>query len=100
VTRRADSASPTPPPSDSSDRREEPKRVLWRGILQTAEGPFPCVVLDLTLDGAKLALQHPLRRDQAVTLMLGALGTFRGAVLWEEGGTLGIRCEDDRARGR
>jgi hypothetical protein len=81
---------------DPAPRRGGPGRVPWRGVLQTVDGPFPCLVYDLSLNGARLSLNHCPTRDRTVTLMLGALGTFRGSVVAEEGGMLGIRFTDDR----
>jgi hypothetical protein len=76
-------------------RRNARRRVLWRGILQTTGGPQPCLVLDLSLGGARLSLKQGPCRDQPVTLMLGALGRFRGIVVWTQDDHLGIRfCED------
>jgi hypothetical protein len=76
-------------------RRNQRRRVLWRGVLQTTGGPQPCLVVDISLSGARLALKQGPCRDQPVTLMLGALGRFRGVVAWNQDDHLGIRfCED------
>jgi hypothetical protein len=85
-------------PSDGrSERRGRPRRhVLWRGVLQTVDGPFPCLVLNVSLGGAKLAVRTEIEPDRDVTLMLGALGVFPAIVVWTEGGAVGIRFVDDQ----
>lgn len=79
------------------ERRERPRRhVLWRGMLQTIEGPHPCLVLNVSLGGAKLAVRTDLASNREVTLMLGALGVFRAVIIWVENGAVGIRFLEDQ----
>lgn len=79
------------------ERRERPRRhVLWRGVLQTKEAQHPCLVLNVSLGGAKLAVRTDLASDREVTLMLGALGTFPAVIIWVENGAVGVRFLDDQ----
>ncbi len=89
---RAISTKPSGMAEAADDRRRSARRhVLWRGVLQTGTGPYPCLVLNVSLGGAKLAVKAALKVDQPVTLMLGALGTFRAVVVWAEVEDAGVR---------
>jgi hypothetical protein len=89
------SSSPAGPPTGEVDaRREGRKQLLWSGVLQTAHGPCPCLVVDLSRGGAKLSLAAPVKIGQFVTLVVTGIGTYRGTVIWNEHATIGIRFEE------
>lgn len=71
-------------------RRDPRRRMLWSGTLQTVDGPYPCIVLDLSLGGARVSLHRAPRRGDPVSLVLGPLGAFRGELVWERDGAAGI----------
>lgn len=88
---------PQLPNDGRPERRGRPRRhVLWRGVLQTVGDPYPCLVLNVSLGGAKLAVRTELEPDREVTLMLGALGVFPAVVVWAETGAVGIRFLEDQ----
>jgi PilZ domain len=73
------------------DAREERRRqLLWSGMLQTAQGPSPCVVVDISRGGAHVARAPSVAVGQSVTLKVRGLGMFRGKVVWCDTGDLGI----------
>ena len=45
----------------AEQRRHIRKRVLWAARLDTAEGSFSCVILNVSRSGAKLRLRGPER---------------------------------------
>jgi hypothetical protein len=79
-------------------REHNRKPVLWAGHVETATGAIDCIALDLSLGGAKLRLTAPLPPDEAVTLVIERVGTFRARVMWQasDGGvrSAGIRFSD------
>lgn len=79
--------SPARPVEAREDRR---RQILWSGMLQTARGPFQCVVVDISRGGARVAHAPAVGIGQAVTLLVTGLGMFRGTVIWCETGNLGI----------
>ncbi len=82
------SAARAPQPTES--RRDARRQLLWKGVLQTAQEPHACIVADLSPGGAKLLLNAPLKVGQPVTLLVAGLGAYRGSVVWEESGAIGI----------
>jgi hypothetical protein len=77
--------------SGLSDPRDERRRkFLWSGVLQTARGPMPCLVAELSRGGARLSLATELAIGQAVTLVVAGSGSFRGSVAWTEAGSVGL----------
>jgi hypothetical protein len=75
-------------------RRAARRRFCWSGTLQTSEGPFPCTVVDLSLGGAKVALHELPRRSRAVSLVMPQIGAFRGELVWQQDGIVGIGFRD------
>jgi len=79
-------------------RRDLRKHVPWSGVLQTARGPFQCRVVDISPGGVKLSLGAEIPIGQPVTLIVAGLGAFRGEVVWEEKGMLGVKFAEDSSR--
>lgn len=79
-------------------REHSRKPVLWAGHIETPSAVIDCIALDLSLGGAKLRLGAPLPQDEAVTLVVERIGSFRARVMWQaqEGGvrSAGIRFTD------
>lgn len=80
-------------------RHDNRKQLLWSGVLQTARGPCPCTVMDISRGGARLAMGPAVKVGQAVTLVVTGMGMFRGAVVWEEAGSLGIQFSEEGSAG-
>lgn len=80
-----------PPALAPGDRRRHTRhRLLWSGMLQTADGPYPCIVLDISLGGAMVSLPRAPRRGDPVSLVLGPLGAFRGELVWQKDRVVGV----------
>jgi hypothetical protein len=75
-------------PDSAEERRAH---LVWGGVLQTARGPVPCMVTDLSRGGARLSIATVLPVGQAVTLIVTGIGTFRGTVVWTDPGRAGLQ---------
>src|SRR5579883_614642 len=76
-------------------RRTVRKRVLWAAKLAHGARRFDCVVVDLSLGGARIYLAQPLVRGEVVTLILDRMGTLRAEVVWQEGHSIGLRFVEE-----
>jgi hypothetical protein len=74
-------------------RRNQRIGVMWMGTLQVPRGFFDCVVIDVSLGGAKLAFgePHALAAGTPVSLILERFGTLRAETVWQRAGIAGIR---------
>jgi hypothetical protein len=78
-------------------RRHVRQRVLWAARLDTAEGSFNCIVLDVSKEGAKLQLAAPipiLPRQQA-DLVIDPMGRLTAEVIWQVSERMGLRFISD-----
>jgi len=82
----------------AAQRRTVRKRVLWAARIDVGGRQHDCVVVDLSLGGAKLDLKAPLAHGDKVTLMLERFGSFRAEVAWREEGSCGLRFVEDPQR--
>ena len=82
----------------AAHRRTVRKRVLWAARLEAAGRQHDCVVIDLSLGGAKLDVNAPLAQGDRVTLILERFGSFRAEVAWREDGSAGLRFVEDPQR--
>src|SRR5271170_7817851 len=73
------------------------RQMLWSGTLQTARGPCPCIVVDLSRGGARVSGVATVEIGQSVTLVVAGMGLYRGTVAWRESGSIGIGFADDRS---
>ncbi|HKF70489.1 MAG TPA: PilZ domain-containing protein [Stellaceae bacterium] len=71
------------------------KRVLWAAELTHGARRFDCVVVDLSLGGARIHLAQPLAKGELVTLVLDRLGALRAEVAWQEEQSIGLSFVDD-----
>ncbi len=79
-----------------SDRRQHKRKpVLWAARVETREGPFECIILDLSLGGAKLRGGAPVAAKQIVTLVIDRFGALRAEVMWARSGHMGLRFADN-----
>ena len=67
------------------------KRVLWAGKIDTKDGSFDCLVLNISRSGAKLRLSAPIPEQATVNLALGSFGMLNAGVVWQRGDKMGIR---------
>ena len=79
-------------------RRTIRKRVLWAAKLAHGAKRYDCVVVDLSLGGARIYLAQPLGQGDLVTLALDRMGTLRAEVVWQEGHSIGLRFTDEPTR--
>lgn len=92
----------TTPSSDDGTpqpRRDLRKHVPWSGVLQTARGPFQCRVVDISPGGVKLSLAAEIPIGQPVTLIVAGLGAFRGEIVWQNDGMMGVKFAEEASRG-
>lgn len=76
------------PPGDSRERES------WGGIALTRTGPYRCIVSDLAADSVSIRIPErldPTTAGEKVTLIISAIGMFRGEVAWVRGTTAGVR---------
>lgn len=70
------------------ERRRYPRtKVLWAGVLDAGGRKIDCTILDLSANGAKIALTEPLSRSAwSGTLTIPQLGDFEAKVAWSAPG--------------
>jgi len=78
-------------------RRHIRKRVLWAARLDTAEGSFACVILNVSRSGAKVRLQNanPISSHQPIELVFEAFGAVSAEIVWQRGDEIGIHFTAD-----
>lgn len=62
------------------------KASLWKGDVQ-----YDCVVLNLSLGGAKIQVDLPIERGTVIKLDVPELCTLEGEACWHDFGCLGIK---------
>jgi hypothetical protein len=78
-----------------SDRRQHKRKpVLWAARIETREGPCECIILDLSLGGAKVRSPASVVKEQMVTLVIDRFGALNAQVIWARSGKLGLRFVD------
>ncbi|HUZ74791.1 MAG TPA: PilZ domain-containing protein [Stellaceae bacterium] len=75
-------------------RRHKRKPVLWAARVETRDGPCECIILDLSLGGAKLRGNTAVAAKQVVTLVIDRFGALRAEVVWSRLNYLGLRFVD------
>jgi len=78
-------------------RRYLRQRVLWAARLDTAEGSFNCIILDVSKAGAKLQLAAPIpvTARQKVELVIEPMGRLKAEVIWQIDERMGLRFISD-----
>jgi len=87
-----------PEPIGENRRQFPRKKSLLPATLITAQGSFDCRVLDFSAGGAKVECTQSLAEGDGLTLMVGAIGTFSGTVVWRGEGYFGVRFGTDTAK--
>ncbi len=81
--------------SGAEQRRFKRKPVLWAARLETGEGSFDCITLDLSLGGAKLRMATTSPLKEPVSLVLERFGILHAEVAWQRPDTVGLRFTDE-----
>ncbi len=76
-------------------RRHIRKHVLWTARLETKDGPYSCIILNVSRSGAKLRLTAPTLPRQPVKLVMDSYGTLSGEIVWQHADKMGIRFSAD-----
>ena len=78
-------------------RRHVRQRVLWAARLDTVDGSFNCIVLDVSKEGAKLQLAAPIPvgTRQQVELVIEPMGRLKAEVIWQVSERMGLRFISD-----
>ncbi|SRR5579862_2397698 len=86
-----------PETGTAEQRRHIRKRVLWAARLDTAEGSFNCVILNVSRSGAKLRLPAAttLSPQEPIELVFETFGELKGQIVWQRGDKMGIRFTTD-----
>ncbi|MCH8861849.1 MAG: PilZ domain-containing protein [Proteobacteria bacterium] len=73
------------------------RRLLWLGRLKYGEFAFECRVFDLSLGGAKVELDLPLKRGTLVTLQIPEVGIMIANVAWARDGQMALAFSEGTA---
>ena len=73
------------------------RRLLWLGRLKYGEHAFDCRVFDLSLGGAKVELDLPLKRGTLVTLQIPEVGMMIANVAWARDGQMALAFSEGTA---
>jgi hypothetical protein len=82
----------------ASLRRTVRKLVLWAAKIEAGGRNHDCVVVDLSLGGARLHMASPIAKGESVLLTVQRFGAFRAEVAWEKERSIGIRFMEDQKR--
>ena len=74
------------------------KHVLWEGRLGVDDRELDCVILNVSLSGARIDLQQDAPAHGRLALTSERFGTLHAAVMWEDGRSCGLRFLESRTR--
>lgn len=86
-----------PTPNDvawAALRQFRRKAVIWGAKLETEQGVLDCIMLDLSLGGARLRCDCQLELGKPATLMLDKFGAFPAEVVWATASEVGVRFNE------
>ncbi|MDJ0893678.1 MAG: PilZ domain-containing protein [Alphaproteobacteria bacterium] len=84
---------------DGKERRRFPRStVVWSGRLLFAGGSADCVVLNISINGAKVQLSGGYTGPEDVVLEIARFGQFRGQVAWRSGNSVGVTFDEEPDR--
>jgi hypothetical protein len=90
--------SPTDRAVRPSDRREHKRYdVLRSAVVKGGRGHMECMVINLSLGGAKVMLMGTICLDPGVTLVIDEIGAFHADVVWQRQEFAGLRFTDPAA---
>lgn len=81
--------------TDSDRRKFKRARFLMSGILISGDHAIQCVILDLSVNGARIKTPQPTEPSSAVKLNLAGSVELNSEVMWRKGNELGIRFTDE-----
>lgn len=84
-------------PKGSERRILSRRRLLWLGRMKYGEYSFDCRVFDLSLGGAKVELDLPLKRGTLVTLQIPEVGIMVAKVAWSRDGKMALAFSEGTA---
>jgi PilZ domain len=86
-----------PAESGAEQRRHVRKKVIWSARLDTAQGSFSCIILNVSRSGAKLRLPQSstLSAHQPIELVFEAYGALPAEIIWQRGDQMGIHFTAD-----
>jgi hypothetical protein len=67
------------------------KAVIWAGKIETDNGTFDCITLDLSLGGARLRASRSIGLLEPATLILDKFGKFPAEVVWTTPTEIGLQ---------
>ncbi|HEY3918929.1 MAG TPA: PilZ domain-containing protein [Stellaceae bacterium] len=70
------------------------KAVIWGAKLETEQGVLDCIMLDLSLGGARLRCDCQLALQKPATLVLDKFGRFPSEVVWVTPTEVGVQFND------
>ena len=77
---------------DPRDRRADMRiSVLWFADLYVGIRHYRCKILNISAGGAMLCLDGTLPADKTLTLRSPNFGEFKADVVWQSGGSVGVR---------
>jgi len=79
-------------------RRSVRKRVLWAAKLDIGGQGYDCIVVDLSLGGARLNVSAPVLKGEVVVLRLDRFGALAAEVVRQEERSIGIRFVENPER--
>jgi hypothetical protein len=83
-------------PAHPRERRRSLRHiVLWSGRIASRDQETDCVVLNVSLGGAKVVVKEYFAALAPVVLRIDRFGDFASTVIWQHGGELGLRFDDD-----
>lgn len=82
---------------DGERRNLSRRRLLWLGRMKYGEYVFDCRVFDLSLGGAKVELDLPLKRGTLVTLQIPDVGIMVAKVAWSRDGKMALAFSEGTA---
>ena len=82
-------------PTGRNRRRQHRRSVLWPARLVVGRHEFACQIWNLSLGGARIRCDLPLRVGSPVTLSVAGKRALDAHVSWSEGDSLGLSFVDD-----
>tara|TARA_B100001939_G_scaffold346997_1_gene367306 strand:+ start:2601 stop:2951 length:351 start_codon:yes stop_codon:yes gene_type:complete len=85
-------------PEERRTRRRQP--VLWKSVINVGTYSFDCVVFDVSLGGAKLKFDLPLKPGTLANLVIKDQWSLPATVVWQDEDRMGVKFDYDESRVR
>ena len=87
-------ASPSEFIGGSADARAHRRRsVLWPACLKVGQHDFTCQVWNMSLGGARIKIDIPIKDGTSVVLSIAGRGDLPAKVCWSETGVAGLEFQ-------